>query len=114
MSDLVGNQNVGFLMTRLIFLMPSNVLPSYQTGLIQLEYSLLNNNGNYRRKVHLLMPGVAIMILEKTTCVIADLAATLDSPSLLPLSSNIGTPCNTSLSIYKMSRIMRKHFFAYA
>ena len=43
------------------------------------------------------MPGVAIIILENKTCVIADLAAALDSPIRLPLSSNTGIPCVISL-----------------
>ena len=46
---------------------------------------------------YLLIPGVAIIILENTTWVMADLAAIFDSPNLLPFSSKTGIPCISSL-----------------
>ena len=46
---------------------------------------------------YILIPGVAIIILENTTWVMADLAAIFDSPNLLPFSSKTGIPCISSL-----------------
>ena len=45
----------------------------------------------------LLMPGDAIAIREMTTCDMALRAACVDSPNLLPFSSNIGMPLVSSL-----------------
>lgn len=52
-------------------------------------------------KTNLLIPGVAIKILDTTTWNMALLAAILDSPKRLPFSSNTGIPFISSLSKWK-------------